>query len=342
MVIAIMVGGTGIAPLTHIIFNQAKPGQDHAYTAKSNIWANARFIGMYDQSIDTPLGSALFHATDAQTPTRDLPLETIGYLTFLGDFHPPLGGLLLLFISLACLSLLNATTVAPSHFLLESIFAACVPLTLITNTWIFPLQAALLLGWLVHRYVHKTPPDWRAVMFGLAGSLVCIYPFLSQFAAHALHPHIKWIGALDHTPWDRFIAVHWPELVLLLLAGVGFRRDRNKFWLVILFAVLLLCTELFYVDDPLQGKYNRFNSTLKWWSWLYPAMLLMLGSWLLAVGRWYRWVSVAVLVLVSTFSVDMLGYWYYSDKPSLGKLNGHYWLSRNPVNNTMLQWLEAC
>jgi len=341
MLFAVMAGGTGIAPLTHLIYDQNKPGHDLAFTLQQDIWANTRFTGTYDQKVDTRLGKSLFHPAAQNGETRDLPLETLGYLTLLGDYHPPLGGLLLLFVALACLSLLETSDDVRLQRVCTGLFAASVPLTLITNAWVFPLQALLLLGWMVHRRFQVTGTHWRALWLGLGIALLGIYPYLSQLASHALHPQINWVSAIDHTPWDRFLAVHWPELVLLGLAAIAARHTPQRRWQVLVLALLLLCSELFYVDDPMGGKYNRFNSTLKWWSWIYPAVILMLGSWLLSAGRIYRWSTIAVLLLISTAGLDLLAFGYNADKPSLGRLDGHAWLTRDPTNANILRWLKV-
>ena len=353
LVYAVMLGGTGLAPFTHFIFDQGSEGSDRAFTAVSNIWANVRFAGMYDNNTnDSSLSRALFPklAADHLPPefeSRDLPLETISYLTVQGEYHAPQGGLLLLFFALVCLILLEAPkldstpTVNVSPRILQGLLAATVPLTLITNAWVFPLQVGLLAGWIVYRYVHKTPPDWLALGLGGVGTFALAYPFISHFAAHAVSTPIAWVTSLDHTPPSRFIAILWPVLVLLTVAAFQRRRQRLSALLITVFAVLLLCSELFYADDSMADKFNRFNSTLKWWSWIYPGILLAVGSMLLGAGRWQRWVTLAVLLLVSTFSIDMAAYWYYSDKTPIGKFSGHHWLTKDQVDKQMLDWLKV-
>ncbi len=354
LVYAIMLGGTGLAPFTHFIFDQDKPGSDGAFTAVTNIWANVRFAGMYDHDVvDNALSRALFPKPPADSVTspelqaRDLPLETLSYLTVQGEYHAPQGGLLLLFLALTCLALLEAprldnnATAPVSPRVLQLLFAATVPLTLITNAWVFPLQSMLMGGWLVYRYVYKTPPDWPAIMLGGVGTLALSYPFISHFATQALSTPIRWVTPLDHTPFNLFIGILWPVLVLLVLAAFLMRCQRLSVLLITLFAILLLCSELFFADDPMADKFNRFNSTLKWWSWIYPGVLLGVGSMLLGAGGWRRAAAVVVLLLVSTFSIDMAAYWIYSDKPSLGKFSGHHWLTKDQVDKQMLDWLKV-
>ncbi len=358
LVYAILLGGTGIAPFTHFILDQSKPGSDRAYTATTNIWSNVRFAGMFDAGLrDNQLTRALFARSATATPSepaspaRDLPLETISYLTFQGEYHAPQGGFLLLFLALACLALLeapksaalqgNTPEPATAARALQAVLAATLPLTLITNTWVFPLQAALLLSWLIHRYARRAPPDWPALLLGGGGALLLAYPFISQFAMQALAAPIRWVTPADHTPLNRYLAIHWPALLLLALAALQMRRRRYPLLLVTLFAGLLLGSELFYADDPMGEQYNRFNSTLKWWSWIYPAILLGLGSILLGAGRGWRWATAAVLLLVSTLSIDIAAYWYYADKSALGKLTGHHWLTQDQVDKQLLNWLTV-
>ncbi|MBI3776653.1 MAG: hypothetical protein HY273_14120 [Gammaproteobacteria bacterium] len=354
LVYAIMLGGTGIAPFTHFIIDQDKPGSDSAFTAITNIWANVRFAGTYDQDLNNSFISqdlfpkqAIGSESSPASEARDLPLETLSYLMVQGEYHAPQGGLLLLFLALVCLALLEApkldistdAQVPPS--VLQALFAATVPLTIITNAWVFPLQFALFAAWVIYRYARSAPPSWPAILLGGGATLALSYPFLSQFAPHALSTPITWVLPLDHTPPIHFIAIHWPVLVLLVLAIFSIRRQPLSALLITVFAGLLLASEVFYADDNMADKFNRFNSTLKWWSWIYPGILLGVGSILLSAGRWQRGITVTVLVLVSTLSIDVAAYWYFSGKSALGKFSGHHWLSKDQVDKQMLDWLKV-
>jgi len=99
-------------------------------------------------------------------------------------------------------------------------------------------------------------------------------------------------------------------------------------------------SEVIYVDDQLGGKFNRTNTTLKWWSWIYPATLLTLGSICLGAGRWLRWAAVAVLLLVASYGIDLAAYWGYSQKASLGRLAGNHWLRQDQVDKQLLEFLR--
>jgi len=360
LVATIMAGGSGIAPLTHFIIEQHPVTRsEKAFAAANNLWTSVRFAGVFEDRVNTKLGQTLFPKPPPEKhsgppfESRDLPLETIGYLTFLGDFHPPLGGFVLLFLALGCITMLEipprptvgaaepASGQPGTARSLQVVLAATVPLTLITNTWIFPLQLFLLTAWIIFRQGRNAPPDWPALLAGGAGALALIYPFFSQFAGQSLETPIKLVEALDRTPFHIFIGIHWPALVLMGLTLTLVRRNRFALLLVVIFALLLVVSEVIYVDDQLAGKYNRTNTTLKWWSWIYPGVLLMLGSICIGAGKWRRWAALVVLLLVASYGIDLAAYWGYSQQSSLGKLAGNQWLRQDPVDKQLLEFLKV-
>lgn len=360
LVVAVMAGGSGIAPLTHFIMNQDAPNREaKAGLASDNVWTGMRFAGSYVDRINTDFGKALFpplSSEDKPSPdfeSRDLPLETIAYLTFLGDYHSSLGGFLLLFIALACIAALESTPVAPAvsnsaqatglsrNRPLQALLAATVPLTLAMNPWIFPLQAILLLGWAAYRHMRKNAPDWSAILAGGFVTMALIYPFLSQFAPHALPLQIRMVASTDHTPWNVFLGLYWPVLVLMVLALTQMRRIRPALLAVAVFAFLLLLSELVFVDDSAAPKYVRFDTVLKWWEWIYAGAILLIGAICLRGGKWVRGIAVAVLLLVSTYAIDIASYWHNSGKLSAGKMSGYAWLIRDGADKAILEFLKS-
>jgi len=92
-----LVGGTGATTIYYYIVKDA------------NLWDQFRFIGgpKYDVA---PLGTYLAGHLKYWTPTGadgplNLPGEPLSYLTFLGDYHPPLAGFYLLALGLLGLNL---------------------------------------------------------------------------------------------------------------------------------------------------------------------------------------------------------------------------------------------
>jgi hypothetical protein len=258
-----------------------------------------------------------------------------------------------LFLALGCITVLETTPwptvteAAPASGQpntarsLQIVLAATVPLTLITNAWVFPLQLFLLLTWIIYRHGNNDPPDWLALLAGGAAALALIYPFFSQFAGQALETPLRFVEAQDHTPLNMFIGIHWPALAMMGLTLMQWRRNRFALLLVVTFALLLLASECIYVDDQLGGKFNRTNTTLKWWSWMYPAVLLTLGSICIGAGKWQRWAAVVVVLLVASYGVDMAAYWGYSEKTSMGKLAGNQWLRQDQVDRQLLEFLKV-
>jgi uncharacterized membrane protein len=61
LVAAIMVGGTGIAPLTHFIIEQHPVTRgDKAFAAANDLWTGVRFAGVFEDRVNTKLGHTLF------------------------------------------------------------------------------------------------------------------------------------------------------------------------------------------------------------------------------------------------------------------------------------------
>ncbi|WP_283147734.1 DUF2298 domain-containing protein [Silvimonas soli] len=361
VVAALTVGGTGVAPLLPLIYDLPSTNAQQADgNAVTLLWSNTRFTGLYDQQVNTELGRALFPAlTPEQKPTsdfetRDLPLETISYYTYLGDLHPPVGGFALLLFVLALIGALEPRRADNSSENTETdaygwrdetgvfLLGLSLPLLLALNPWTLPLQALLILGWCAYRWRSGLPVFWRALLGGAVTAGVLIYPFLAHFAPNAVPTAFALVTSLDHTPIRQFIAVWWPVLVLAGLGLASGRDDRRSWWAAWGVLILLIITEIFFIDDPLGGKYNRFNTTLKWWSWLFPAGIALLGTLTLASSRkWIR--SVAWLPLLATclYVIPQAQYWINHPKNHAGRLAGDAWLADDPGQRAILSYLRS-
>jgi len=348
LVITLLLGGNGLSPLMPWMIDDSAESDAHA-AAVNRIWESTRFSGMFDERVNTRLGEAV--AGDPKAPGftehLDLPLETVAYLSYLGDFHPPLGSLVLLMLTLA-LSLSIAqrkvTSGADQRNASEALpgiaLGLTLPLVLVTNTWIFPLQFLLLLCWLVFRR-QTLATEWVPILLGVLLGFALIYPFLGYFAPASLATPVSWVKAGDHTPPAYFLALHWPFL-LLIVAGFGLsRRVPWAGWLALTLAGLLLMSELIYVDDPMGGKYERFNTTLKWWSWLWPAALIGLGSVVLGRGgRIGQVLGGLMLAALLSYALPIAAYWRHADKPHTGRMAGDAWLRQDDIQSSMLTHLK--
>ncbi|MBI3776652.1 MAG: hypothetical protein HY273_14115, partial [Gammaproteobacteria bacterium] len=284
LLVALVSGGTGISPLAHLLVQgSSDPSTAEALDAdaRNMMVMSQRFIGVLDKNINTRLGHALFPPlAPEQKPApefepRELQMESYGYQIFLGDYHPPLGSYFLLVLALALIAAIAMQTVGR---LGQALLAATVPVVLVTNAWVFPLQGCLLLGWIVYRYWLKNPPDWAWLLGGGLLALALLYPFLSGFAVNAPGAPIRLTAANDHTPLPHFIGQHWPLLILIALGLFEPRTRKFSVAMAVTFGMLLLLSEMVYVDDPTEGKYERANTTMKWWGWIWCGGILSLGA----------------------------------------------------------------
>ncbi|MBS1143288.1 MAG: hypothetical protein H6R14_694 [Proteobacteria bacterium] len=356
VIITFVLGGTGATPFVHLSYQQpANPsGEEMAQHVNDRMLASQRFIGYFDQRLNTEFGQRLFPKTATSTwVPRELQSEDFGYQYFVSDYHPPLGGFFLLLLAIAAIGASEAASQAKavrdgdarppgdSTFAPQALLALTVPVMLATNTWTFPLQVALVLGWIAWRYLNGRPPLWKALLLGGLGGFLLLYPFLSGFANKALATPIRLISPEDHTPLVQFLAVHWP---LMLLAALGLWQKENR-RLALLFSViflgLLLISELIYVDDPTGGAYERANTTMKWWGWIWTGGSVALGVSVLASSRaWVRWLVVASFMLINLYAYDVARYWIYSGKGDQGKLAAHGLYTQDPTVRDMFRHLE--
>ncbi len=345
IVLTFVVGGTGATPFVHLSFDLPKvtPADQRSNAASDAMWASQRFIGLFDQRLNTDFGKELFPIQKKPGwEPRELPLEGFGYQFYVGDYHPPLGGFFLLMVAIACIGRLEKSGSTQStastdpepqlanisvhsesryRFVLQALLASTVPIMIATNTWAFPLQGALVLGWIVWGYLNKKPPEWKAIFAGGGAGFLLLYPFLTGFAGNALPTPIKLVQAENHTPIVQFFAMHWPLLLfgLLSLFSSGTRKLALSFSAV--FLGLLLISECIYVDDPSGDQYERTNTVMKWWGWIWSGGLVTLTTMLLASNtRWIKGVVVLALLVINWYALDVFNYWFYTDKSSSGKL----------------------
>ena len=97
----LMVGGTGASVWTRLVATNTEAKADNV-NVYDRMAGSARFIGNYDQRINTPLGLRLFgHTITEGREWQELPLETFGYQFYIGDYHPPISGYFLLALALS-------------------------------------------------------------------------------------------------------------------------------------------------------------------------------------------------------------------------------------------------
>ncbi|WP_148713783.1 DUF2298 domain-containing protein [Chitinolyticbacter meiyuanensis] len=358
IVAAVIVGGNGLAPLLPALFQ----GPYDAGNATTRLWASTRFTGTFDQSITADWGRQLFNSGPPELQQqpygpRDLPLENTGYYIYLGDLHPPLAGFVLLFFALALIARLQtgcppqnrecADAEAATLDRLQFLLGVSLPVTIAANAWVFPLQLALIAGWVLWRYAQKQPFSWKALLVGAGTGVALIYPFLVYFTGSGLSLPIRVVTAIDHTPAAQWLAIWWPILWLVVLSlarrfGEDSPSARFGAWVAGGMVLALVISEVFYVDDPIGDRYNRFNTTLKWWSWLFPAGLALLSAPLVgAERRAWRWLAALPLAGCLAFLWPQVQYLATQPKPEAGKLAGDGWLMNDGVHRRILEYLRS-
>ncbi|NOT83473.1 MAG: hypothetical protein HOP02_01560 [Methylococcaceae bacterium] len=357
LLLALMLGGNGLSPLMPFMIKDTTTDiASKANDAITRAWATTRFAGMYEEQVNTPLGRAI--TRDFQKPDVaehiELPLETIAYYSVLGDYHPPLSGFVIALWTLALSAFLGLRKVLDTPKKIEQPFSSRISadalaffamgltpaLVIVTNAWVFPLQCVLLASWLALRY-WKADIHWSALIVGGGVGFALSYPFLSYFAPSSLDTPIHWVTKQEHSPLRLLLALHWPLLIWLSVGLMLARRSAWAGWLALTLLVIFCASELIYIDDPLSGKYQRFNTTLKWWSWLWPTALIGLGSVALGIGgRLIKTLMVLSLSALLVYTIDLGRYWRYIDKPQLGKMAGNGWLKQDNTLRELLIYLK--
>ena len=328
---ALVIGGTGVSPFIRLI------------VPSPAIYSSIRFMGaaLTPENATSPIGEKLVRADRVDDKSLDLPVELFSYLIALGDYHPPLSGYLLLMVALLSIaSIESREAVNAAHVVL----GFTVPLTIAANAWDFPLQLFLVAGWAWYRAWSMQRVKWIPLALGACTSLLLIEPFLVRFTPHsaALHNVIRFVPRDLHTPPMLALLIFYPVIAVLTLHLFFGERSRQSLAFCAIFMALAAASELIYVDDVYSGKYERFNTVLKWWTWIYSGTLLVIGSLNLRSGsRICRVGTVAVLILTCGFARELGGFYFGTPKRHAGELDGAAWVRDDPSDRALLAFLAA-
>lgn len=219
---------------------------------------------------------------------NDLPVEALSYVFQLGDWHPQMGGFLVMAILLTGLAACANSSRADERMLGAACAAGAVPALALFNTWIAPFGAIVAATWLVPLWLQRRDEAKRqigaSVVAGLLVSASLIAPLISlgKTMDSGFASSIRPIMASDtasYTPWPGWFLIMGPAALWALLALWGnskressdARASANSLMAALTTLVLLVVCEIFYVDDVYGGHFERFNTALKW----YPAVLLV-------------------------------------------------------------------
>ena len=206
---ALAIGGTGISPAPHLITTPSSyTFLDYGSAVEALIY-NSRLLGQFELR-PSPRRPWLAVFGETEKALR-LPIETFGYQYAIGGFHPVLSGFLLQFLALAIIAVLPqaAPQVRPR---LEFLLGLSVPLALCCNTWIFPLQAALVAAWAI--FDRRGSGEWHLVYIaaGICIGVLLLLPFLAGLAAASGYMQLYLLPSEQQTPLAQFLVVWWPLL----------------------------------------------------------------------------------------------------------------------------------
>ncbi len=328
-----VVGGTGVTGIVHLTDKAVTP------------WTSMRFIGSA-QMDKPPVGPWLRAYNDKFTVLdpegrahrMELPGEIFSYVVFLGDYHAPLSGYYLMGVCAMAMLLWLQT-----RLLRYAVIAgSTLTWTLLANTWVLPLQGLAVGLWIAANW-----REWRrlvpAVAAGAAAVWLAAWVYLSAFTASAAGYNVglRMVQAHEHTPPLLFVLFMLPTVALILLGFVSGSPQGRK--LALLWLFFLLFSEFFYVKDEYSGMYERFNTTLKWWPWVTAGALMTLGPIVLEQSRrrWVQIVGVIFCLYPCLYVYDLWGSMKDGSKEAMGRLEGHYFLTKNEFPRLMLGRLKV-
>lgn len=332
---ALLVGGCGLGLAIHAILNQYY-----------DPLAMVRFLGTGKEPAQlTHLGKAVVPLLNrAGSEMVELPVAPLSELIAEGEFHPPLTGFLVLTFALLVIGTLGGEKAFQRRALLCALLAATMPLSLIGDTWVFPLQVTLVLGWFIYRGLSGERDHWLSGLFGAGAATALAYPFLANFLRHpaANSGTMRFVTPALHATPAAWLAVFWP-LACLLVLGL-WNRERRGFALFFACCLILLLaeTEMFYIRDTYTGTLARFNSCLKWWGWVYAAGIIGLGaSNLGSASRLCRYGSLVAILLPATQVYDFARQFLFSPKDQVGMIDGSDWFKHDPTMNGIVSKLRS-
>ena len=209
---ALLVGGSGLGLVVHLAMKHHIPPEDMA-----------RYLGVvWAPEHRTSFGILLERLMyDPGVTPLELPVEPLSSVLTIGEFHPPLFGFVILTFTVLLIATVDAEESAQRRLVYHALLAATIPLSLIGNTWVFPLQAAVVLGWLGYLSARGEHKQWLAGLYGAGIATALAYPFIANFilesAAHTTQIRI--------TPWQyhaalvEWFSVFWPLVLLVILAA---------------------------------------------------------------------------------------------------------------------------
>jgi len=306
-----------------------------------------RFVGSYAVINDkpsnymTPFGTWLLQHIGVSNV--DAPIEYYSYITMLGDFHPSLSslaffGLVILAIGVAERAVPGSTT---DRFCVTGAISTAI-FILVSNTWITPLQVALVVAWLVYRWWNGRGVCWTYLLGSVLVSFALIFPYFSQFAYETRNYPIRFEWVPERPPFLNWFVVMFPACLMWFATLWTARTEPLARFAAIVGIGAMIGTYFFYIHDIYGGVFAVFNTTLKWWPWVY-ALVFVLGLMSIWPHRILRNIGYVILLLTLVGNIYIFGlYWHNTSKEHMGRLDGYAWFTEaNGDQKSIYQQLQA-
>jgi hypothetical protein len=334
IVVALLAGGCGIGLEAHLSMNHyIQPAEMCRYLGLHRPPEERTAFGRFLDDKMYPPGKFLI----------ELPVLSLSFVIAEGEFHPPLTGFLIVAFSAFLMASLEGEADRRQRSWLAALLAGTVPLTLVANAWVFPLQALMVAGWFIYRSICGERALWRAGMAGAGVATVLAYPFLSGFMQQSLAhaTEFRFTRPGDHS-WLGWLVVFWPVFGLVVLGWWNQERRRLMMFLACLWLLMTVGAEVFYIHDVNGGTWERFNTTLKWWAWIYTGGVLTLGAANMASSsRFCRYGSLLMVLGPCAEIYDFGRFFTGENKPSIGHMEGSYWLTGDSCERDIIEALRA-
>lgn len=368
---ALLLGGTGVAPITSMLFEPPTGQSADANLMITRLWSNVRFGGVYEKNINSSLGEKLFPVAEREAHS-DSPLETLGYFLHVGDYHATLGSFLLIaLLFLIISSLVNrsadtegstektSATISDNTGLLQqasfekhqktnntilcsALLGTFFILPFAVNGWttpLFLLAAALVAG------LFYSSINWKALLAGITLTYILLHPFFVYFLLNA-DRGVEMQSTPEHlqNPLKIMLLQAWPCLLVSILALFSRRGEKHRLPLLILTAMVFFLIIVFdFFGFAHNGHFDRFNTTLKVWSWAYFLGLLLAGCMLLLQRNptWLRIAGVGIFLAVNSHAIDLYRFVYLMSRDHWGHLNGTAWLGAESPKQQLASYLTA-
>ena len=300
----------------------------------NNPWLSINLNTDWDIHENNPLWPFLTPELD---PTHEiLKLFAPGTWNWMDEFHSNLLGH---FLTLSCV-LATCEILAPKRSNWPWIWLLFLPiLTAISSSWVLIFIGLLSAGALIMAWIAGRRPESIPVVVGWCGVMgILLWPTTFIYSSWPVGLGLQWIPSVSHTPIWHFVIQWWPVAIpWLLVLCIWNRLDLKMRWFHI--AVLVL----FVIVESINMGGWRMLTVEKMWGPVYSIGLVTLLAVVFTQPGWvFRFFS-GVILLASILSMGMWlnNTWVNLDwKRESLHLEGHTYVSENPIPQAMLQILE--